>query len=120
MEQVIKIDGREVRFKSSAAFAKKYRAYFNRNVFSDFFMLSNALSGSGEEKQVNYNELDIDVFYDIAWVLAKNADPSIPPVVEWLDEFDEFPLTEVMPKLMEMVTRSMDSSLQSNKATKKK
>lgn len=118
MEQVIKIDGKLVRFKSSAAFAKRYKAHFNRSVFADFFILSESVKeGGGVQNLANF---DIEIFYDIAWVLAKTADDSIPPVVEWLDEFDEFPIDEIMPKLMEMVTKSIESSHQSSKETKKK
>lgn len=64
---------------------------------------------------IDFDKLDIDLFYDIAWVLAKTADDTIPPVENWLDGFDEFPIEEIMPKLMDMVTKSIASS-----ASKKK
>ena len=37
-------------------------------------------------------ELDTEVIYNIIWVLAKTADKTIPPLIEWLDEFDSIDL----------------------------
>lgn len=116
MEKVLTIDGQQVKFKSTAAFAKRYKAQFQRNIFADFYKIGNAISkGDDGQEKVDLEKLDFDIFYDIAWVLAKTADDKIPPVEEWLDGFDEFPIEEIMPKLMDMLTKSIASSKVSKK-----
>lgn len=116
MEKILNIGDQKVRFKSTAAFAKKYKAQFHRNIFSDLFKLSNAVNkGDDGKEEVNFEALDFDLFYDIAWVLAKTADDSIPPVEEWLDSFETFPIEEIMPQLLEMVEKSITSSVSKKK-----
>jgi len=116
LEKVLVIDGKQVKFKSTAAFAKRYKAQFQRNIFADFYKMGNAVSnGENGEEAIDFERLDIDLFYDIAWVLAKTADDSIPPVDEWLDTFEEFPIEEILPKLMDMVTKSIASTVASKK-----
>lgn len=111
MEKILDIDGKQVRFKSTAAFAKRYKAQFGRNVFSDFYRLSSVLKKDEVGNDVvDYENLDIDVFYDIAWVMAKTAEPSLPPVTEWLDTFDEFPIEETLSELVPLITQSLVSA----------
>ncbi|MCM3783669.1 hypothetical protein M3231_11860 [Neobacillus mesonae] len=115
MEKVFKIDGNTVRFKSSAAFVKKYKAHFRRNIFTDLYLLNESISkDTAGNEVIDFGKLDIDLFYDIAWVLAKTADDSILPVEDWLDQFDSFPI-DIMPELLSMVTESLQPSTVSKK-----
>jgi len=54
--------------------------------------------------------LDFEVFYNIAWILAKTADSSIPEPIAWLEQFDEFPMTEVIPELQDMLLASIQTT----------
>ena len=45
--------------------------------------------------------------------MAKTANYEIKPPLEWLDEFEELPILEILPEVMEMLTSLM-------KTTKKK
>lgn len=43
------------------------------------------------------------MFENIACVMAKHTDPSIPSKLEdWLDEFNTFSIYQVLPKLIEL------------------
>lgn len=41
--------------------------------------------------------------------MAKTADKDIPDPMSWLDEFDEFPMIEIVPELFGMAIASLQS-----------
>ncbi|MOA46561.1 hypothetical protein D3C78_1690880 [compost metagenome] len=55
------------------------------------------------------SKINIETFYNIAWVFAKTADNSILPPIEWLDTFDEFPIIEIMPELQDMISQTLQT-----------
>lgn len=117
MEKTITIDGRQVTFKSSGALPKRYKMQFRRDYFVDMMALKkmgDELEKAGEDFHgVNFEYFDL--FYDIAWTLAKTADSSIPDPLAWLDSFDAFPMADILPEIQELLA----SSLSTNSAKKK-
>ena len=113
MEKILTIDGRQVKFKSTGAFLLRYKAQFGRDAIQDIFRLQDAIDESGE--LVNYEALDLEVFYNLVWTLAKTADPSIPPPMEWLDSFSEFPVVDIIPEVVDMIFSCLKSTVQSKK-----
>jgi len=113
MEKTLTIDGRQVRFKSSGAFLLRYKQQFGRDAFQDIFKLQKAVRWDKHQKKnilANINALDLEVFFNLAWTLAKTADPSIPPPMQWLDSFSTFPLNDIMPELMDLIQLSLGST----------
>ena len=116
MEKILTIDGRQVPFKSTGAFLLRYKAQFNRDALQDVVKLEYALKQTtdenGNKKYVisNIDYLDFEVFYNLIWTLAKTADSTIPTPIEWLDEFDEFPLMDILPELIDMIFSSIKST----------
>lgn len=113
MEKILTIDGRQVRFKSTGAFLLRYKAQFGRDALQDIFKLQDAVDSKNRIK--NIDALDLEVFYNLVWTLAKTADPSIPPPLEWLDEFSEFPLMDIIPEIVDMVFSCLTSTVESKK-----
>ncbi|MCQ6530660.1 hypothetical protein [Bacillus mycoides] len=115
MEKTIVIDGKQVRLKATAATVKRYKAQFRRNLFADMMGLGaiNALtSPDGSEQpivmsEVDMSKVDFEIIYDLTWLYAKTADPSIPDPMVWLDGFEEFPIEEIMPEIMELIQATM-------------
>ncbi|MFK4293748.1 hypothetical protein ABH955_005056 [Bacillus sp. RC240] len=115
MEKTITIDGKQVRLKATAATVKRYKAQFRRNLFADLMGLGaiNALtSPDGSEQSIDVSNLDLsnidfELIYDLTWLYAKTADPSISDPMTWLDGFEEFPIEEIMPEIMELVQVTM-------------
>ncbi|MFC3883751.1 hypothetical protein ACFOU2_09660 [Bacillus songklensis] len=104
MEKTIVIDGKQVRFKSTAATPLRYKAQFHKDYLVEIIKL-NSLGKLDKENidSGNINDLDFEVFYNIAWTLAKTADPSISDPITWLDDFEEFPLLDILPELMDLI-----------------
>lgn len=115
MEKILTIDGRQVKFKSTGAFLLRYKAQFGRDAIQDIFKLSNAVDLK-TKKLKNVEALDLEVFYNLVWTLAKTAEPNLPPPMEWLDTFSKFPLVEILPEVMDMIM----SCLQPTATSKKK
>lgn len=113
--KTITIDGREVPFKASAAIPRFYRFKFQRDIFADLAILSAALETSSE----NNSTLDIpslELFENIAYTMAKYADPSVPETAEeWLDQFNAFSIYQVLPQLMELWGMNTETEVESKK-----
>lgn len=98
----IEIDGKEIAFKASAAIPRIYRLKFQRDIYKDLHALEKAL-GNGDESNSNMDLFSLEMFENIAFVMAKHADPSIPDTPEeWLDDFNTFSIYQVLPQLIEL------------------
>lgn len=108
MEKTVVIDGKEVRFKSTGATALRYKAQFRKDYLTEILKL-NSLNGLnlGEASPEQLENVDFEVFYNIAWTLAKTADPSIPDPLTWLDRFEEFPVFDIFPELQDMIVATI-------------
>lgn len=114
MEKILNIDGRRVKLKSTGAFLLKYKAQFGRDAIQDIFKLQSVVD-TKSNKIKNIEALDLEVFYNLIWTLAKTADPSLPPPMDWLDTFSEFPLVDIIPKATDMIFSCLQSTVPSKK-----
>ena len=98
MEKVITIDGKAVKFKATAGTIRQYRARFGRDLLLDFAKLQKE-AGSGQTLTAD----TLNVFEDLAFTMAKQADPEIPDTSdEWLDGFEMFFIYQVLPELVSL------------------
>jgi hypothetical protein len=114
MEKTITIDGKQVTFKTNGATPLRYKAQFGKDYFKEILKMASFENLAKKKKEsININDLealDFEVFYNIAWIMAKTATPSIPDPIEWLEQFDEFPMIEVIPELQDMILTSMQTT----------
>ena len=100
--KTIEIDGKPVKFKASAAIPRIYRIKFQRDIYKDLASLEKAIDKSSEEVS-NLDLFSLEMFENIAYVMAKHADPEIPDSPEeWLDDFNTFSIYQVLPKIIEL------------------
>lgn len=112
MIKTIEIDGKNILFKSNAATPIRYKQQFGSDYFADIMKLQ-ALSqymGAEELPPEVLSELDFSVLYNLLWTMAKTADKSISEPLEWFDQFDEFPIIDIFPQTMELITSNLKSS----------
>ncbi len=105
MVKKIEIDGKQVPFRASAAIPRIYRMKFQRDIYKDLAVLEKAIGkDSGNDEQVsNLDMFSLEMFENIAYVMAKHADPEIADTPEeWLDEFNTFSIYQVLPKIIEL------------------
>lgn len=97
MEKTIKIGEKDVKFRATGDTMRQYRQKFQRDILLDMQELTKAQA----EESLSVEALII--FENIAYIMAKQADPDIPDEVdEWLDEFDMFSIYQVLPQLIEL------------------
>ena len=111
----IEIDGKEVSFRASAAIPRIYRIKFQRDIYKDLAALEKAM-GDNSEDGSNMDMFSLEMFENIAYIMAKHADGSIPDTPEeWLDEFNTFSIYQVLPKIIELWGLNMKSDVEAKK-----
>ena len=118
IKKTITVDGIEVPFKASAAVPRLYRIKFRRDIYKDFAALQTSVKDGDEES----SELDIEsleVFENIAYIMAKHADPKNVPdnPDEWLEAFNTFSIYEVLPQLIELWGLNVETQAESKKTS---
>jgi len=111
----IEIDGQMVAFKASAAIPRIYRLKFQRDIYKDLRLLEKSV-GDGNEENSNLDLFSLEMFENIAFVMAKHAEPSIPDTPEeWLDRFNTFSIYQVLPQLIELWGLNVKTDVEAKK-----
>ena len=115
LEKTVLVSGKEVRFSSSAAIPRLYRIKFKRDIFKDLSKLEASYKGkteAGKEIQIE----DLEIFENVAYIMAWHADPTIPGTIEeWLDEFEMFSIYQVLPEILDLWGTNLVTDIQSKK-----
>ena len=111
----IDIDGKQVAFKASAAIPRIYRLKFQRDIYKDLRALEKSI-GVEDENSSNLDLFSLEMFENIAFVMAKHADPAIPNTPEeWLDSFNTFSIYQVLPQLIELWGLNVKTDVEAKK-----
>ena len=74
--------------------------------------------GKNVEDASTLDTFSLEMFENIAYVMAKHADPSIPDNPEdWLDEFNTFSIYQVLPKLIELWGMNIRTDVEAKKTS---
>ena len=72
--------------------------------------------GDGKEESSNLDMFSLEMFENIAFIMAKHADPSIPDTPEeWLDNFNTFSIYQVLPQLIELWGLNVKTDVEAKK-----
>lgn len=112
----ITIDGIEVSFKASAAVPRLYRLKFGRDIYKDFSALQKNVK-EGDEENSTLDIESLEVFENIAFVMAKHADPENVPdnPDDFLEQFNTFSIYEILPQLIELWGLNTATQVESKK-----
>ena len=125
MDKIISIDGKEVGFRASALTPRLYRHKMGRDIIRDLNQLrrsyekamkAQAMKAPGEgatpEQLADYEAemqdaqlsvMDLEIFENAAFVMARQYDQTIPNTPEeWLESFNVFSIYEVLPLILEL------------------
>ena len=115
IQKNIIIDGIDVPFKASAAVPRLYRLKFRRDIYQDFAALQKSVGENTEESSALDIE-SLEVFDNIAYIMAKHADAAIPASPdEWLEQFNTFSIYEILPQLINLWGLNVETQVQSKK-----
>ena len=135
MIKTIQIDDRSVEINTSAGWLYDYRENFGHDILPDIMpVLESVLNATasilnesgGEFSQKDIlnamnNDFLVDAFvkmagmeiitmYNIFWAMAKNANRKIERPRDYFNDFDVFPMDEVLPQMFEGIVESSISS----------
>ncbi len=115
MEKKIEIDGKQVPFRASAAIPRIYRMKFGRDIYKDLRQLEKSMDAE-DENDSQLDSFSLEMFENIAFVMAKHADPSIPDTTEeWLDEFNTFSIYQVLPEIIKLWGLNLQTDIEAKK-----
>lgn len=119
LTKTINIDGVETTFRASAAVPRMYRIKFGRDIYKDLSQLEKAV-GDGDESASNLDMFSLEMFEDLAWVMAKHANPKGVPESpdEWLEQFNTFSIYQVLPELIDLWGLNVQTQMDSKKTSK--
>ena len=111
----IEIDGKEVLFRASAAIPRLYRIKFRRDIYKDLAQLEKAVDQNVEEGSM-LDTFSLELFENIAFIMAKHADSTIADSPEeWLEEFNTFSIYQVLPKIIELWGLNLETEVNAKK-----
>jgi hypothetical protein len=116
IEKNIDISGQQVKFRSSATIPRLYRIKFKRDIFKDLTKLEKAYSKKEKEGDEDLEIDDLEIFENVAYIMAYHADPTIPKTIdEWLDQFEMFSIYQVLPEILELWGSNMMTDIEAKK-----
>ena len=105
----------EVPFKASAAVPRLYRLKFRRDIYQDFAALQKSVGENTEESSALDIE-SLEVFENIAYIMAKHADSNVPDNPDdFLEQFNTFSIYEILPQLIELWGLNTATQVESKK-----
>lgn len=116
MEKILTIDGRNVKFRATAAVPRLYRIKFRRDIIQDMQIIQAALDKQEHDGKSLPPEA-LTMFENVAYIMAKHGDkdavPSDPD--EWLDSFSTFSIYEIFNEIIDLWGLNMESTSKAKK-----
>ena len=120
LEKTVTIGNTDVKFRSSASVPRLYRIKFGRDIFKDLSRLEKSYKEKGGEEASAMEIEDLEIFENVAYIMAFHADPAIPKTIdEWLEQFDMFSIYEVLPEILELWGTNLITDVEAKKNLKK-
>lgn len=118
MDKTIIIDGQPVIFRKTAGTMMRYKRQFGRELSPDLAKIYDVMpllakyaerdeSELTEEEKMTAAKLvmgiETEYMYDIAYIMAQQADPSIRDQLEWLDRFENMNILNIFVQLLPLI-----------------
>ena len=116
IEKTVSIGDQQVTFRSSASVPRLYRIKFKRDIFKDLSRLEQSFKDKGGENGSMMEIEDLEIFENVAYIMAWHADPTIPGTIEeWLDEFEMVSIYQVLPEILDLWGANLVTDIESKK-----
>ena len=108
LEKTVRVGEVDVKFRSSATIPRLYK----RDIFKDLSKLEKTFKASEGSFEID----DLEIFENVAYIMAYHADRSIPGNIDdWLDQFEMFSIYEILPEILELWGANLETEVQSKK-----
>lgn len=111
MEKTLTIDGKDVKFRATAAVPRLYRIKFRRDIIQDIQTIQAALAKQEEDGKSLPSEA-LTMFENVAYIMAKHGDKDAVPndPDEWLDGFKTFSIYKIFQEIIGLWELNMEST----------
>lgn len=100
MERTLVINEKEHKFRVSAATTYLYRDMFGKDLIRAFQRVE---EGADDES--------VTLMTQLAYVAAKQGDPNVPPITDWLEQFETGDLLKViLPSVAELWRKNIKAT----------
>lgn len=126
MDKTIIIGGNPVVFRKTAGTMLRYKRQFGRELYPDLMriydlmpMLQEYAGGKDDQELTKEQKLSLakvflgvetEWMYDIAYIMAQQADPTITDEITWLDSFDDLNILYLFIELMPLIQMEQKAS----------
>lgn len=111
---IITVGGVEIPMRASALVPRLYRVKFGRDMIRDMNNLEKKMKPAedGETALDALDAMDLTIFEDVAYILAKHADPEVPSDPdEWLDSIPGvLSIYEALPQILALWSRNLKTT----------
>lgn len=111
--RTIRVGELEIPMRASALVPRLYRAKFGRDMMRDLLALSGKIKKAAKSDNADgddnadgsdsgFDQIDLTIFENVAWILAKHADPAVPSEPDdWLDSIPSIlSIYEALPQIL--------------------
>lgn len=116
MEKIIEFSGKKILFRATMRTLLIYKRQTGREYLSDAAELRKIIRTGDDGKPlldangkpiIDLGALNTEALCGVAWAMAKTADSSVPPMDDWLDQFEEFPMLEILTDLFPLMSATL-------------
>lgn len=109
MEKTIKIDGKQVKLKANAKLPLIYMGEFGEDIMQVQGKIFGIITLDGKIDMSRFPDINCLGVMHIIWSMAKCANPNVALFENWLDEFESFPILDVMLEVMDLFFANMST-----------
>lgn len=123
-------ENEKIKLNASLGWVLRYRAQFGHDILPDLLpmlesglvLVGEAMDESGElewrklldfdtvsSAMISFAGAEFTTALNIIWAMAKNADDSIQAPFEWANQFENFPLDQIVPEVLDAVISTVVS-----------
>jgi len=101
-----------VPMRASALIPRLYRIKFGRDLMRDMSRLQKNMQAAKEDPDTELDAVDLTIFENVAWLLAKHADPTAPDDPdEWLDNLPGvLSIYEALPQIVSLWSENLKTT----------
>lgn len=101
-----------VPMRASALVPRLYRIKFGRDLMRDMSRLSKNMQAAKEDPDTELDTVDLTIFENVAWLLAKHADPAVPDNPDdWLDSLPGvLSIYEALPQILALWSENLKTT----------
>lgn len=123
-------ENQKIKLNASLGWVLRYRAQFGHDILPDLLpmlesglvLVGGAMDESGElewrklldfgtvsSAMISFAGAEFTTALNIIWAMAKNADESIPAPFDWANQFENFPLDQIIPEVLDALISTVVS-----------